>query len=184
MVLQSLLSEKKEALAKKWFELVAQSYPSQTAEFLKNNKGQFSNPVGYSLRHGLGALLDEMAGDMSQERLRDALDSIIRIRAVQDFTPSEAVSFIFPIKDIVFQELGNQIETKELQAFTKSIDQIALIAFDVYMGCREDLFEVRVREVEKRNFRLLQVANQLFELKGDETLSELHEGANTEKGKR
>ena len=130
------------------------------------------------------AIIDELSGDMSHDKIRDALDSIIRIRAVQDFTPSEAVSFVFLVKTIVLQELGNQIEVGELQDFYNNIDRIALIAFDVYMGCREDLFEVRVREVENRNFRLLQVANQLFELKGDETLSELHEGAYTEKGKR
>lgn len=184
MALQSLLREKREALTKKWFDLSAEAYPSQTTEFLKSSKGQFANPVGHSLKQGLGSILDEIAGDMSLERIREALDSIIRIRAVQDFSPSESVSFIFLLKRIVAQEFdGSTVEGAGLQDFYNNIDRIALTAFDVYMQCREDLFEVRVREVEKRNFRLLQVANQLFELKGNGASAGQPEDAYTEKGK-
>ncbi len=184
MALQSLLKGKKDSLLKKWFDQTAQSYPSQTTEFLKNNKGQFSNPVGYSLKKGLEGLLDALSGDFNDETLKNVLDSIIRIRAVQDFTPSESVYFVFLIKSIVAQELGTQVEGKELLEFNNKIDRIALIAFDVYMQCREDLFEVRVKEVEKRNFRLLQVANQLFELRGDAALSQCQEDSHTEKETR
>ena len=31
----------------------------------------------------------------------DALDGIIRIRSIQDFTPSEAVGFIFDLKTVI-----------------------------------------------------------------------------------
>lgn len=184
MALQPLLKEKREALLKKWFEQSIQSYPTQTVEFLNSNRGQFTNPVGYSLRQGLGSLYDELCGDRDPEKIREALDSIIRIRAVQDFSPSEAVSFVFLLKDIISKEIGERVSVNELNSINEEIDRTALTAFDVYMQCREDLFEVRIREVERRNFRLLQVANQIFELRGEQSLLHTQQDSQIEQEKR
>ena len=46
MRLNNLLSQKKAAITKKWFALVIETYPSDTAKFLKSQKNPFANPVG------------------------------------------------------------------------------------------------------------------------------------------
>ena len=71
----------------KWLERTLASYPSQTAGFLRNEKDRFRNPVGNTLKEGLATLLDEITGEMDTAKIRPALESIVRLRAVQDFTP-------------------------------------------------------------------------------------------------
>jgi hypothetical protein len=91
--------------------------------------------------------------------LRRALDGIIRIRTVQDFTASEAVSFVFELKNVVRKTLGDQTlereRSREFADLGSKIDQVALLAFDKYMECRDKLHEVRTNEIRHRSERLL-----------------------------
>ena len=47
MDLADLLQEKRDLLVDRWFEAVAQTYPADTARFLKDNADQFSFGVCY-----------------------------------------------------------------------------------------------------------------------------------------
>ena len=92
------------------------------------------------------------------------LDSIIRVRAIQDFTPSKAVSFTTILKKIIREELSSDISKdqlfKELLELESRIDRLTGLAFDIYMECREKLFEIRTREVKDMTYRLIQRANR------------------------
>ncbi|MCK9420335.1 MAG: RsbRD N-terminal domain-containing protein [Nitrospirae bacterium] len=163
MDLKQQLMEKKPAILKKWFDAVADTYPENTSGFLKKQKAQFTNPVGYTLAEGLDGLFDALLKGMIPDTVKTLLDGIVRIRAIQEFTPSEAVAFIFQLKNIVRQELGNEIlhlpgMTDQLAAFDSTIDDLALFAFDIYMKCREKIFELKAKEATNMTFRLLQQA--------------------------
>ncbi len=163
MDLKQHLMEKKPAIVKKWFDAVADSYPENTSGFLKKQKAQFTNPVGYTLAEGLDGLFNALLREMIPETVKTALDGIIRIRAIQEFSPSEAVAFIFQLKKIARQELGAEVlllpgMTDELAAFDSAIDDLALFAFDIYMKCREKIYELKAKEATNMTFRLLQQA--------------------------
>jgi hypothetical protein len=171
MRLKDYLSEKTDAILRRWFEAVVQTYPADTSNFLKTQKNPFANPVGHAISDGMGgvlrALLEEGSPDPAS--VTQFLDSIIRIRAVQGFAPSEALSFVFSLKDVLREELAEgQYEPPpaEMAALDARIDRLAMLSFDIYMGCREKLYEVRANEVRNRTFRLLQKANLLH---GNET---------------
>ena len=88
---------------------------------------------------------------------------MIRIRAVQNFTPSEAVAFIFQLKKIVRHALGSELLlrtgiTEELVAFESAVDDLALFSFDLYMQCREGIYEIKAKEATNMTFRLFQQA--------------------------
>ena len=172
MNLKQKLVEKKSAIVKKWFDAVADSYPDQTSGFLKKQKAQFTNPVGYTLAEGLDGLYESLLQGMIPDKVSTFLDGIVRIRAIQEFTPSEAVAFIFQLKKIVRQELGNEIMqqkrmTEELAAFDSAIDDLALFSFDIYMKCREKIYEIKANEARNMTFRLLQQAKLIAD-KDDE----------------
>jgi hypothetical protein len=168
MRLKDYLSEKTDAILKKWFEAVVRTYPADTSNFLKTQKDPFANPVGHAISDGMGGVLRAL---IEQDRLDSAgvtrfLDSIIRIRAVQGFAPSEALSFVFSLKDVLREALvegGYEPPPAEMAALEARIDRLALISFDIYMSCREKLFEVKANEVRDRTFRLLQKANLIHE---------------------
>jgi hypothetical protein len=69
---------------------------------------------------------------------------------VQDFLPSQAVFFMFMLKDVVREELATNggVLPAETAEFEAAIDRAALQAFDIYMACRERLFQIRIRELQ------------------------------------
>jgi hypothetical protein len=167
MELKKLLQERKTTIVKKWFDTVAETYPDDTSRFIKKQKAQFTNPVGYTISDGLEHLFDGLLQGMLQDKVSAFLDSIIRIRAIQDFTPSEAVAFVFRLKKVIRQELGDDILKQqgipeELSTLDSAIDDLALYAFDIYMKCREKIYELKANEARNLTFRLLQKA-QLIE---------------------
>ena len=107
------------------------------------------------------------------ETASDYLDHIIRIRSVQDFSPSEALAFIFTLKQAVRGVFKKEIKEKrfreELERFESRIDRLALLAFDTYVQCREKLYELRVKEVKGHRdaaVRMLDRTNRLIEKMG------------------
>jgi hypothetical protein len=139
------LARKRDAILEKWLEQTLASYPSQTAGFLRNVRDRFRNPVGHTLKEGLATLLDEITGEMDSTKITPALESIVRLRAVQDFTPAQATGFVFALREILYDNLqGGGPPTCQ-----KRIDELALLAFDLYMRCREEIYEIKARERQR-----------------------------------
>jgi hypothetical protein len=136
----------KETIAEIWLWRVLRTYPWQSAEFLAAERDPFHNPAGSTLRQALGALLDEVLLGMDAGRVAAALDSIMQIRAVQDCTPSRALEFLFQLKEI----LRVHCSPADLDLLSSRIDELALIAFDLYMKYRERTYQARENEARRR----------------------------------
>jgi len=165
--LWKLLAHKKSALVKRWFDIVMEPYPADTSGILKNQKKQFTNPVGYTISHGLENIFDKLINEQGAdfEGMVPFLDSIVRIRAVQDLKPSQALSFVFHLRNAIREELASEAKEfcAEMATLESRIDAIALISFDIYVQCREKVYELKANEVKNRTFRLLQMANLVSE---------------------
>lgn len=172
MRLENLLEKQKSKILKNWFDLVVDTYSGDTPNFLKSQKDPFANPVGGTLKRGLAVILDELLKGWAYEPVTSFLDPMIRIRALQDFSPSQAVSFIFGLKGIIREVLkkdisGHQI-WQELHRFESNIDEIGLVAFNIYMECREKLYQLKANEVKNKTFAAFERAGLVNELP-DET---------------
>lgn len=154
MRLESLLVRNKRTILDDWFRLLVETYPTDSAQFLKREKDPFANPVGSSARTGLEAVFSELVGGMDQQALTDFLDPLIRIRAIQNFSPSQAVGFIFSLKKSIRKVLDKDISSRELfdelSALEIKIDRLALIGFDIFMECREKIYQLKEKEVKNR----------------------------------
>ena len=179
MNLEKLLSQKRSAILKKWYDIILKTYPEQSQSFLKKQKDQFANPVGQTIFEGIESIYDELLQGAESDKISLFLDNIIRVRAVQDFSPSRAVGFIFGLKGIIREELEGEILkegiAEEWVAFESKIDGLALLCFDIYTACRQKLSDIRVNEVRNQSSRLLKMAGLVYEipdteesLKGDE----------------
>jgi hypothetical protein len=168
MSLNQLLAQRKTAILKAWFTSTIETYPSDTAKFLKSQKDPFANPVGRTINHGLEELLDELLKEMDPEIMQPLLDSIIRIRAIQNFSPSQATSFIFSLKDVVRETLKKEDTEskhfKELLLFESKIDELGMMAFDIYMKCREKIYELKANEMKNRTFKAFKRAGLVREM--------------------
>ncbi len=134
------------ALAERWLALTFETYPPATRRLLVEEKDPFHNPVGAALREGIPRLAGELLGAMDAGEITQALEGIVRIRAVQDFSPSQAVGFVFLAKRAGREALP-AASAAELE---RRVDELALQAFDLFVRCREQIFEARLAESRRR----------------------------------
>jgi len=169
MKLEDLLKQKASPIRKRWLDLIIDTYPADSQRFLREQKDRFANPVGTTLSREVESLYHELLHGMDSEKLNSSLDEIIRIRAVQDFSPARAMSFVFLLKKVLREELYQEIKEitaacEELLALESRVDEMALRGFDLYVNCRERVFELRAREAKNQVSRLLQKAGLLCEI--------------------
>ncbi len=144
---REVLSEKRRAIATEWLVRTLRTYPENASRFLLLDKDPFRNPVGHSLKEGLRVVVEELFGGMDLARITPALDGILRIRAVQDFSAGEAVSFVFLLKKVVREELGS--DPQRVAALEEGIDELAVLAFDLFMKCREKIYEIKANDAKR-----------------------------------
>ena len=152
--LLSHLSQKKAAILGRWLAMIFESYPPETAIFLRKEKNRFDNPAGYRISEGLEGLYGALLQEMERDQVLTCLDEIIRIRALQNFTPSQALAFIFLLKIVIREELAEEIRKENLAAeildLESRIDGLALLGFDVYTKRREKIYEIKADEAKRR----------------------------------
>ena len=162
---QALAGKKKEIL-EQWFQTTVDSYPADTARFLKNQQDPFANPVGRTTYQSLAALVDALIAGSGREAMTSALDPVIRIRAVQTFTPSKATAFVFALKRIVRDKLA-AAGGPDMEALDRQIDEMALAAFDLFVACREKVYEIKATESRNQFFGSLKRAGLIAETEAD-----------------
>ncbi len=166
MELINLLKKKRSSILERWFQLIIQSYPPDTVKFLKKTKDQFANPVGHTISREIGSIFDSLCGQTASGEVSEFLERVIKIRAIQDFAPSQSIAFVFLLKQVIREKLGEEIEkgplSDGLSLLDKKIDGLGLMAFDIYMKSREKLYEMRIKEARDRSSRLLERAEIMF----------------------
>ncbi len=149
------------SIKERWTASLYDSFPAQTATFLRQQQDRFRNPMGHALRTGAAGILDTLAADGGAGELAPHVDEIVKVRAVQDLSPSASLRFIFQLKRIVREELGGA-EGASCQAMEEQIDELALQAFDVYVGRRERICELRVDEIKRQAGKLFERMNRFY----------------------
>jgi hypothetical protein len=160
------LTRKKKEILDRWFQVTVDSYPDDTARFLKKQNDPFANPVGEATHKSLEGLVDALINDAGRKAIMDALDPIIRIRAVQSFTPSKATVFVFSLKQIVHDCLSDESDL-DMAPLYRRIDEMAMAAFDLYMLCREKIYELKATESRNQFFGSLKRAGLIAETEAD-----------------
>ncbi|MFH1132071.1 MAG: RsbRD N-terminal domain-containing protein [Pseudomonadota bacterium] len=153
MKLRELLGQKRATVKKAWLDKLLATYPADTAAFLKREKDPFANPVGRTLINATESILDVLFGESEVGVAAVQLEQIIRIRSVQEFSPSEVIGFIFGLKEVLRklleEELKNLEFVSEFFELESRIDQLALLAVDSHSKCREEIYELRVNETKR-----------------------------------
>ncbi len=164
MLLKQTLTEKKNIFITQWFQATINTYPKETARVLGKDADRFDNPVGSVTRETLEDVFNHITGEFTSQSLEKKLDPIIRIRAVQSFSASEAVAFVFSLKTI-----GEQLLDQDLIIeFHRLVDQVALAAFNRLMKCKEEIFLLKATESKRRIHRAFERAGLVAELSEEE----------------
>lgn len=161
----AIFREHKNALVSQWIEAVFKSYPLDTTGLLRTKQDPFANPVGEITTTMAGYLYDATAGEhIIPERVSDALMRFVRLRAVQDFPPSQGLGVIYVLKQLIRETLlplflaGNAV--KEYLEAESRLDTLALMAFDIYLNARETVCEQRIKEIRDQHAQVVRFAQK------------------------
>ena len=164
MDLGELLKERADTIIEGWVEAVLSSYPSEAAALFQKQKDPFANPIGKTVRSGTRGVFQAILDGMDQEDLRSHLDEIVRVRAVQDFTPSQALSFVFSLRSVIRDVIPDLYTDPRFQGdaieLDAKIDRVALTAFDIYTESREEVSQLRIKEVKRQVAWVFEKMNQ------------------------
>lgn len=153
MSLQELLQSRRNAILERWQGSIFGAFPEEAARYFRDERNRFQNPVGHAILHDTTTILDALICDEPQGAWV-AIESLVRVRAVQDVSAAEAVAFVFQLKRAIRTELAEIVTQEalwsELVDVDERIDALASTAFDVYVGCREQIANMRVSEMRRR----------------------------------
>lgn len=155
---ESLLAQRRAALTKRWIDAVLNTYSADAAGFMRRQKDAFANPSGHLVRECIPALIDALEQGVVREKVEPPLEAVLKLRALQDFSPSQAVAFVFTVKTLLREEL--ELDAAGWDTLDTRVDALGLVAFDVYMQCREKVYEVRYNQLKKLNHVMLERANR------------------------
>ncbi|MCD6586295.1 MAG: RsbRD N-terminal domain-containing protein [Desulfobacteraceae bacterium] len=160
MDFEQYLKKNKQKLVEKWIAAVIATYPADAVKFFNNTNDPFANPVGSTIKRSIGLLFAQVVKKkMEPTAVKEALDLIIRLRAVQEFTPSQAISFIFTIKHLFQKSLNKYRPDKGVDLFLEdvasNVDELILFAVDIYGKYREKIYLLRINQGKESLKKLL-----------------------------
>lgn len=151
--LKKQLARRKAALVDACLDRAVRAYSPETAALLRREQDRFANPVGHALSTGIRGLVDGLLSDADAAELGLCVEPILKIRSVQDLPPSRALAFVLVLKEVMREQLGDAIRlsgiTEEWDELEGRIDQLALLAFDLFTRWRERVNEIRVRDLKR-----------------------------------
>lgn len=159
MDLLEILKSERAAIVERWTELTLQVYPEDAVRFMRREKDRFRNPVGHMVVDSLAQLFDGLVEEAPAQQRHEAIDGVIRLRAVQDLAPARSLSFVFLLKQAIGEVLGesrlDEIGRADLSRLHTRIDNLALEAFERFVLCREQIHESRNKEMRRNTASLL-----------------------------
>jgi len=158
-----LTSTAREAILERWLEAFLEPYPETSARFFGAESDAFSNPVGATARRSLARLLDYIFDGVGEESALEALEAVVRLRAVQEIAPGRALAFLGRIKAISRNEGVGPADQGLLEAMEARADALLLRAFDSYVADRERIYALRAREARSQVHSLLRRAELVVE---------------------
>lgn len=165
-MLERLLQERKAAILNGWMERILSTYPKDSTRFMSRKGDPFGNPIGSTYQNQTEAIVAQLCGDRDQETMDAALLEMVKVRAVQQFTPSEALGFILALREVlrgVFsdEELADKDLAKGIKGLEAEVERLLFKAFDQFASLRERMMEIRVREIRGQTAKLVERMNRM-----------------------
>ena len=150
MSTEDIISARRDAAIQNGTEAVFAMYPFETTGFIRTQRDQFANPVGHATRAAGEQIYDAVTGrDVDMEKVHASVAALIRIRAVQDLKPEQAVGVLYLYKPVLRESLLRDMLVVDVQGFLdmgERLDTLCLMAFNLYLADREQVYAERVAQ--------------------------------------
>lgn len=148
-----VIQDKQQSILSRWIP-AALGNVNQNEQFkVHREQDRFSDPLGYAIASNTQAILQWLCSDDPDMNLSKPLEDICRIKAVQDSRPSESLRFIFNLKTVIRESLAEECDVsqyaEDLYRIDQRIDEMALLAFDLFSACRNQIYKLQAEEIKR-----------------------------------
>ncbi|MDR2745541.1 MAG: RsbRD N-terminal domain-containing protein [Desulfovibrio sp.] len=159
MNLSECFRNRREDMLRLWTEAVYAAIPFDPKGVLRTVTDPFGNPGADMIREAADALYGAVAGEETAiADVKAALERFVKLRAVQQSAPSQALGVFYLLKPIMRERLLPHCtapeEVNDYLTAESRLDSLVLLAFDMYAAARETLAESRVREIRDRHAQI------------------------------
>jgi rsbT co-antagonist protein RsbR len=147
-----LVGSNEQAILPEWIELQKKSGSLQTGRITESELLSQSREFLHLLRDGLAKGGND-ASNPAYEPAKQLLGNISRSRALQGFSPSETATFVFSLKQPIFNALNRSktlspVQVAELTwSVTLLLDELGLFTLEVFQKSREEVIVRQQREI-------------------------------------
>src|ERR1700761_3361864 len=147
-----LVGANEQTILPDWVELQKKSGTLQTGRITESELLSQSRDFLHLLRHGLAKGAND-AATPAYAPAKQLLAEISKARAIQGFSPSETATFVFSLKQPLFNTLtrNNSLSPAQVAELTWSIttllDELGLYTLEVFQKSREEVIVRQQREI-------------------------------------
>jgi rsbT co-antagonist protein RsbR len=166
----NLLEKHQSKLLAAWLERQLTSGSLRSGQIKEDELRQQSQRF---LREFLGGLKSAHADDVTGPNwspARELLGEFSRSRALQGYTPSETATFIFSLKEPLFnllrEELKDDAQTlgDEIWTATKLIDKLGLYTAEIYQQSRDEIIKRQAQELLELSTPVVELWHKILAL--------------------
>jgi hypothetical protein len=129
---------------------------------MKKERDPFQNPFGHAVRAALEGVFKELIEEGRPEGFRRALQELMRIRAAQTESASEALCFVRFLREAVQEELAREAGRnggwdgipEEYSLLEEHLHELTVIACDLFVESRKKIDAIRIKEIRAEKERL------------------------------
>jgi rsbT co-antagonist protein RsbR len=169
-VLVELLQKNQAGILAAWIDRQKSSHGYRPDLIRETELAEESRRFLHALAHALqNAPSDDIAGAQWQE-LREMLAGLSRSRAHQGFSPSETATFVFSLKEPLFELLRGELKghgerlSDELWDVSTLLDRLGLFTTEVYQKGREEIIVRQQRELLELSTPVVQLWDDILAL--------------------
>src|ERR1044071_1946144 len=151
-MLSALVTDHEKEILPEWVELQKRAGSLQTGRITEAELSSQSREFLRLLRAGLAAG-DADVAKAAYTPAREFLANLSRARAMQGFTPSETATFVFSLKQPLFNTLNRDKKLSPIDVakttwiVTLLLDELGLLTFETFQKSREEVILRQQREI-------------------------------------
>lgn len=146
------IEAKKDVILKTWRASFSNDVNGHGAS--SNKKvNRFTDSVSYLINKGTEDIVVWLASEKDTSEIPETLVDVCRLKAIEEESPSKALAFIFELKQAIWSTLertgADQDKNVPFHQVEVRIDELMLFAFDRYTEFREQIYHMRVTEIQR-----------------------------------
>ena len=168
-IIAGIVDRAADAIIDRWQRLLVESGATGGGRIRENELRTQCRDFLAALNRGLSEDA-EKPGDAAFTSARELLDGISRSRAAQGFTPTETATFVFSLKEPLFEQLTAAFPDDAATVadagwqMTRLIDQLGLFTMEVYQKSREEVVRRQQDEIAELSTPVVKLWNGILAL--------------------